>query len=145
MAPARRPFNRETLTKCALPELMPHIGSATVTVWRYTVFVPVEEYRSDGAMLPVATADDLETLEGMLADHFGGITAPAAVPALKGAGSRDPMRPALSREFNRHATFMIYATPQPASDEYFRALRHELQDALAEGVILIERQDVTIL
>jgi hypothetical protein len=124
---------------------MPQIGVDTVVVWRYTVFVPVEEYRADGQMLAVATADDLQALEGMLADHFGGITAPAAVPALKGAGARDPLHPGATREFNRHATFMIYAAARGASDEYFRGLRRELEEALAEGVILIERQDVTIL
>jgi hypothetical protein len=31
------------------------------------------------------------------------------------------------------------------SDDYFRAIRRELQEALREGVILIERQQVTLL
>ena len=145
MAPPKRPFNPDALKQHALPQLMPQIGVDTVAVWRYTVLVPMEEYRADGQRLEVATAADLDALEGMLADHFGGITAPAAVPALKGAGARDPLRPGASREFNRHASFTIYAAARGASDEYFRALRRELEDALAEGVILIERQDVTIL
>jgi hypothetical protein len=145
MAPPKRPFNPEALSRFVVPELRARLGADTVAVWRYTVFVPVEEYRADGQMLPVATANDLESLEGMLADHFGGITAPAAVPALKGAGARDPAHPEATREFNRHATFTIYAAARGISDEYFRALRRELEDALAEGVILIERQDVTIL
>jgi hypothetical protein len=31
------------------------------------------------------------------------------------------------------------------ADDYFRAIRQELQDALQEGVILIERQQVTLI
>jgi hypothetical protein len=31
------------------------------------------------------------------------------------------------------------------SDNYFRAIRRELQDALQEGVILIERHQVTLI
>jgi hypothetical protein len=145
MAPPKRPFNPEALSRFAVPELKPQIGADTIAVWRYTVFVPVEEQCPDGQTLPVATAADLDNLEGLLADHFGGITAPAIVPAIKGAGARDPARPAATREFNRHATFTIYAAARGVSDEYFRALRRELEDALAEGVILIECQDVTIL
>jgi len=39
----------------------------------------------------------------------------------------------------------VYAAAIRASDEYFLALQKELADALVEGVILVERQDVTIL
>jgi hypothetical protein len=38
-----------------------------------------------------------------------------------------------------------YAAAREASDAYFLALRRALEEALAEGVILVERQDVTIL
>lgn len=31
------------------------------------------------------------------------------------------------------------------SDDYFRAVRGELEEALGEGVILIERQAVTLI
>jgi hypothetical protein len=31
------------------------------------------------------------------------------------------------------------------TDDYFRILRRELEDALREGVILIERQQVTLI
>jgi hypothetical protein len=48
-------------------------------------------------------------------------------------------------ELNQHAYFMVYAAPVRASDEYFLALQRELAEALREGVILVERQDVTIL
>lgn len=48
-------------------------------------------------------------------------------------------------EENEHAVFEVYAAPIHASDEYFRAVRRELEDALGEGVILIERQRVTLI
>jgi hypothetical protein len=38
-----------------------------------------------------------------------------------------------------------YAAPVQEADDYFRAIRQELQDALQEGVILIERQQVTLI
>ena len=40
---------------------------------------------------------------------------------------------------------MVYAAAVRASDAYFLALQNELREALVEGVILVERQDVTIL
>lgn len=145
MAKDRRPFNPDAVKRHAIPAIRSQIGEDTVALWRYTVFVPVEEILADGTAHPVASAADLDVLEGMLADHFGGLSVPAAVPSLRGTGARDPQRPEQTREFNRHATFMVYATARGASDEYFRALRRELEDALAEGVILVERQDVTVL
>ncbi len=145
MAKEQRPFNPDALKPHAVPEIRPLIGAETVVVWHYTVFVPVEEIRSDGSVRPVATLDDLDNLEGTLADHFGGLTAPATVPGLKGSGARDPAKPEATREVNRHAAFMVYAAARGASDTYFRALRRELEEALVEGVLLIERQDVTLL
>ena len=67
------------------------------------------------------------------------------VPSLIGWGARDPRRPKRTRELNKHAYFLAYAAAVRASDEYFLALQRELADALVEGVILVERQDVTIL
>jgi hypothetical protein len=145
MAQDRRPFNPDALKQHAHPGIRSRIGEDTVALWRYTVFVPVDEMRADGTAHPIASVADLDALEGMLADHFGGLSVPAAVPSLRGAGARDPQQPEQTREFNRHATFMVYATARGASDNYFRALRRELEEALAEGVILVERQDVTIL
>ena len=48
-------------------------------------------------------------------------------------------------EENEHVTFEVYAAPLRESDDYFQALRKELQEALGEGVILIERQELTLL
>jgi len=67
------------------------------------------------------------------------------VPSLIGAGARDPRKPKQTLELNKHASYTVYAAAVRASDEYFLALQKELADALAEGVILVERQDVTIL
>src|SRR5438093_9550054 len=103
MAREQRPFNADALKAYAVPEIRPPIGAGTVVVWRYTVLVPVEEIRADGSVREVATLDDLDNLEGMLADHFGGLTAPTTVPGLKGRGARDPAKPEQSREVNRHA------------------------------------------
>jgi len=47
-------------------------------------------------------------------------------------------------ESNYNAYFVVLALPGTAADRYFRALRTELQDALDEGVILVERQVVWI-
>ncbi|MBI1914044.1 MAG: hypothetical protein HYS12_04815 [Planctomycetes bacterium] len=81
----------------------------------------------------------------MFVKHFGGVTYAATVPSLVGSGARDPRRPVQTQELNKHAYFSVYAAAVRASDEYFLALQKELAEALAEGVILIERQDVTIL
>jgi hypothetical protein len=45
--------------------------------------------------------------------------------------------------YNLH--FVIYAAPVRESDNYFLALRRELEDALAEGVILVEKQQVFLI
>lgn len=41
--------------------------------------------------------------------------------------------------------YVVYAAPSREADDYFRALQRELQDALEEGVILIEKQQVSLL
>ena len=69
----------------------------------------------------------------------------ADIQALLGAGARDPDNVAETTEHNLHVSFEVYAAPVPESAEYFRALRRELQEALLEGVILIERQHVTLI
>jgi len=48
-------------------------------------------------------------------------------------------------EENEHTTFEVYAAPLQESDDYFRTLRKELQEALGEGVILIERQEIVLI
>ena len=65
-------------------------------------------------------------------------------PTIRGVGARDPRQPAALEE-NEHATFEVYAAPIQESDDYFHAIRRELQEALQEGVILIERQQVTLI
>jgi hypothetical protein len=85
--------------------------------------------------------DDLRNLQEMFADHFGGFTRP---PQSHGHGLRDPNQPGQSLEMNYNAYFAVLASPLPEADAYFRALREELEDALDEGIILIERQEVWI-
>ncbi len=48
-------------------------------------------------------------------------------------------------EQNEHLAFEVYAAPVQESDDYFRAIRRELEAALCEGVILIERLQVTLI
>ena len=47
--------------------------------------------------------------------------------------------------FGYTGSFTVYAAAVRVSDEYLLTLQKELADALVEGVILVERQDVTIL
>jgi hypothetical protein len=109
------------------------------TVWRFTVTVPLEE------IVPLkrqkATAEDLVNLQAMLVDHFSGFT---RHPDSPGYGLRDATKPEEEPEMNYNAYFTVLASPVPAAENYFRALREELQEALVEGVILVERQDVWI-
>ena len=67
------------------------------------------------------------------------------VIAVDWSGARDPRRPTETRETNRHEVFQIYAPQAPASDQYFQALRFELQAAPAEGQVLVGREDVLLL
>jgi len=140
-----RPVNPDVLNPYAVTEMRPQIGAEGVRVWRYTVLIPVEQILADGTERQVATAQDRNDLEVRLADHFGGVTVPLTVPGLRGFGPRVPQIPDESRELNRHASVSVYAAVHEASDAYFRAVRMELQDALGEGVILIERQDVMLV
>lgn len=94
----------------------------------------------------VATLNDLFTLEKTLVRHFGGATVHLQEPSpIRGVGARDPMDVVGTGEQNEHAMFEVYAAPIHASDEYFRVVRRELEDALGEGVILIERHQVTLI
>ena len=135
MARSRRPFNPKALRAHAVSGLRPQLGPDTL-VYRYTVFVPVEEIKVGRASRAVATADDLQNLQLTLIKHFGGVTLSVAVPSLVGAGARDPRNTRKTIEVNKHAYFTVYASANGGSDEYFRALQKELSAALAEGVIL---------
>jgi hypothetical protein len=144
MAKHHRPFNPKALRRYAGPAIQPQLGPDTL-VYRYTILVPVEEIKAGAATRPIATADDLQNLQLMLIRHFGGVTLSVAIPSLIGAGARDPRRPRKTLELNKHAHFTVYAAAVSASDAYFRAFQGELADALNEGIILVERQEVTIL
>lgn len=133
-----RPFSREVLKELALPVLRPRMGPGE-TVWRFTVTVPLEEIEPRKRQR--ATADDLRNLQEMLVEHFSGFT---RQPNSPGYGLRDPGKPEQAPEMNYNAYFSVLASPVPASEAYFRALRKELESALDEGIILIERQEVWI-
>jgi hypothetical protein len=112
------------------------------SVWRYTVLVPLEQIQDDGTVRPVATAEDLQNLELMFIAHLGGIT---LLPTVNGRGCRDARRPRETLETNRHAVYQVYAPAAYVSDQYFQALRAELQGALVEGIVLVERQEALLL
>jgi hypothetical protein len=46
---------------------------------------------------------------------------------------------------NYNTYFVVLTSPLPEAETYFRALKRELETALDEGVILVERQEVWIL
>jgi hypothetical protein len=133
-----RPFNPKALDNFALAALMPRIGPGE-TLWRYTVTVPLEEIQP--RKRPRATLDDLLNLQEMFIKHFGGFT---RLPNSPGFGRRDPNRPEQIPEMNYNTYFAVLTSPLLPAEAYFQALREELQAALDEGVILIERQDVWI-
>jgi hypothetical protein len=89
-----------------------------------------------------ATTEDLDNLELMLVGHFGGlgIGAPST-----GFGLRDPSVRGVEPEMNVNIAYVVYATAIRKADTYFKALQTELQKALDEGVILIERQEVWLV
>src|SRR5262245_23043197 len=132
-----RPFRREALDPYAVAELRPRLGPGE-RLWRYTVAVPLEEITP--LKRQKATWPDLTNLQEMFADHVGGFT---RLPDSAGYGLRDPKKPD-TIEMNFNAYFAVLVSPVPEAEAYFRALREELEDALVEGVILIERQDVWI-
>jgi hypothetical protein len=144
MATQQRPFNPKALKRRATSEIQPALGPEAL-VRRFTVFVPVEQIEAGQPARRVATDDDLKQIQLLLVKDFGGVTMSTMSPSLVGWGARDPRRPKKTQELNRHAFFTVYAAAVRASDDYFLALQKELAEALVEGVILVERQDVTIL
>lgn len=94
----------------------------------------------------IASDTDIEAIRDTLIRHFGGSTVLHQPPAPAfGVGARDPANVADTLEQNEHVSFEVYSAPVQEADDYFQALRQELQEALVEGVILIERQQVTLL
>src|SRR5262249_19911811 len=134
----QRSFSAEALRGYAVPALRPRMGPGE-TLWRYTVTVPLEEILPQKRQK--ATAEDLDNLGQLFAAHFGGFT---RLPASPGYGLRDPGEPEQQPELNHNAYFAVLTSPLPAAEAYFRALRKELEPALDEGVILVERQEVWI-
>jgi hypothetical protein len=134
-----------------VPVVQAPVGSSSsVTVYRYRMLVPMSHVIEDSATtshsVRIATDEDLDTIGQALTRHFGGVTVLHQQPASAvGMGARDPDDVAGTTEKNLHVAFEVYAAPVQESDDYFRALRHELGDALLEGVILIERQEVTLI
>src|SRR5580765_2593605 len=84
-----RPFNPDALKPYAVPWLIPNVSNWSA-VWRYTVLVPVEQIQADGTASRVAADNDIENLELMFIEHFGGITRPER---RFGRGAHDPKRP----------------------------------------------------
>ncbi len=134
-----------------VPILQADVGSAvSVSVYRYRLLVPIAQIIRESAheirRVPIATDADIFTIRNALIRHFGGVTVLHQPPAPAfGVGARDPSNVLETLEQNEHIAFEVYAAPVQEADDYFRALRGELEEALREGVILIERQLVTLI
>jgi hypothetical protein len=134
-----------------VPRIQAEVGSdLAMNVYRYRLLVPVAQIIQESAQairrLLVATMNEIEELQNLFVRHFGGVTVHHQTPAaLRGVGARDPADVAGTLEQNEHVAFEVYASPVQESDDYFRALRRELQEALQEGVILVERHVVTLI
>jgi hypothetical protein len=134
-----------------VPAIQAEVGSRLpLLVYRYRLLVPLLHIIRVSAheirRIQVASTDDVDTLRHALIRHFGGVTVVHQPPAPAfGIGARDPADVAGTLEQNEHVAFEVYAAPIQESDDYFRALRKELEEALQEGVILIERQQVTLI
>jgi len=138
---AQRSFNPEALKSQVTSWLRPNVSNWS-SVWRYTVLVPVEQIQDDGTVRSIATPDDLQNLELMFIAHLGGIT---LLPVVHGRGCRDPKRPRETMETDKHAAYLVYPPAAYVSDQYFQALRAELQEALVEGIVMVERQEAVLL
>ncbi|MGH7171958.1 MAG: hypothetical protein ACRELG_16910 [Gemmataceae bacterium] len=134
-----------------VPMLQAEIGSSvSISVYRYRLLVPVAQIIRESAQevrrILVASEGDIFAIRNVLIRHFGGVTVLHQPPAPAfGIGARDPSNVSNTLEQNEHIAFEVYAAPVQDSDDYFRALRSELEEALQEGVILIERQQVTLI
>jgi hypothetical protein len=133
MAKERRPFNPAILVEFGNGPIKAPIGLGAVA-WRYTVLVPIEETKPGENPQRIATREDLANLEITLTNHFDGLT---VLPESVGYGLREKQI-----ELNKHAPFVVYTAANTPSDLYFQALRRELEEALAQETILVERHDV---
>jgi hypothetical protein len=134
-----------------VPVIQAEVGSPVpLLVNRYRILVPIAHLIRESPQavrrLLIATDTDIDTIRDTLIRHFGGVTVTQQPPAPAfGVGARDPANVAGTLEQNEHVAFELYAAPVQEADEYFRALRQELQEALQEGAILIERQQVALI
>ena len=134
-----------------VPIIQAEVGAPVpLLVHRYRLLVPIAQIQRGAALeirrTLIATNADIDTIRNALIRHFGGVTVLHQPPAPAfGVGARDPARVSATLEENEHLAFEVYAAPLHESDDYFRAMRRELQDALQEGVILVERQHVTLV
>src|SRR5437588_3255365 len=134
-----------------VPLIQAEVGSLVpISVYRYRLLVPIAQRIQESAQavrrLAIATAADILAIRDTLIRHFGGVTVLHQPPAPAfGVGARDPADVAGTLEQNEHVSFEVYSAPVQEADDYFQARRRELQEALQEGVILIERQQVTLM
>jgi hypothetical protein len=134
-----------------VPVVRAEVGSEVpVSVYNYRIFVPVAQLIFESAtafrQVVIATDEDILTLRSLFIKDFGGVTILKQTPSpLHGAGARDPRQPETTQEQNAHVAFEVLASATHQSDVYFSALRRELQEALGEGVILIQRTEVTLI
>jgi hypothetical protein len=134
-----------------IPVVQAEVGAEVpIPVYSYRIFVPIAQIIRESAtafrQVVIATDEDIETLRNLLIQDFGGVTMLKQSPSpLQGAGARDPSQAAMTLEQNEHVAFEVLASATHQSDVYFSALRRELQEALGEGVILIQRVEVTLI
>jgi hypothetical protein len=134
-----------------IPVVRAEVGSEVpIQAYHYRIFVPIAQVIWESAnayrRITVATEDDIDTLRNLLIRDFGGVTVFKQSPSpLRGAGARDPRQPTITLEQNEHVAFEVLASATHLSDVYFGALRRELQEALGEGVILIQRLEMTLI
>jgi hypothetical protein len=134
-----------------VPVIQAEVGATVpLLVHRYRLLLPVAQLIQESAeairRVSVATTADIDTIRNALLRDFGGVTVLHQAPAPAfGIGVRDPANGSGTMEQNEPVAFEVFAAPVQESDDYFRAIRLELQEALQEGVILIERQRVTLI
>jgi hypothetical protein len=134
-----------------VPVVQAEVGTPVpLLVHRYRLLVPIVQIVRESVQVirrvAVATPADIDTIRDALIRHFGGVTVAHQPPAPAfGIGARDPANVTATLEQNEHVAFEVYAAPVQESDDYFRAVRRELEEALQEGVILVERQQVTLI
>jgi hypothetical protein len=133
MAKARRAINTAVLADLALGSIKAAIGIGALA-WRYTVLVPIEESKPGGEPQRIASEVDLVRLETTLTSHFDGLT---VLPNSMGYGLRGA-----EIEINKHEPLVVYASATSPSDLYFQASRKELEEALVQETILVERHEV---